>query len=376
MQNSESHNISGPEKDAYFSSLLKALDVLVKAMEGTNFSYQQEQLRRFGEENKWNWLRLPRENVYPPMAQLVKRVQQEYLWFHSIDASSNPEQNRAYFDTVGVSAASGLPWYASFAELHRLKREAPALLRQLPEYAQLAGRLHTLIMEDHVAESDVQTKGWGFIEDAFRRSFLEQIQDAELLGWQLSRHSMPPVARKRLSVGAEELWNIAYIDYFASSSLFHVYAVDIWQDITGEPHMTQQNGTGAVSDELTAKLHFGEDTPAWYVLRVIDNNFSNLHPVHVSRGIVGPFENKYITNKTENSPLPVTSSLLMNDGNAMLLRFSRQYSLAPNHEEVRGVLTQIVHQQDWRDEFIVCPAQYSKTVADSVLGTSVRVLEM
>ena len=74
--------------------------------------------------------------------------------------------------------------------------------------------------------------------------------------------------------------------------------------------------------------------------------------------------------------LQATKEIVAENSNAGLLRFSRQYSYAPNHEPFGEDLKQIIYKEDWRDEIIVCPARYLSKVSHSVLGTNVRIFGM
>jgi len=207
-----------------------------------------------------------------------------------------------------------------------------------------------------------------------KRSFLEQLQDTELLGWQSTGHSFLRAEKVR-PLGGEELWNLSLIRYDLASSMFQLYVMDIWQDLRDKQITEEKNGEIKVSSQLQQALRFGKDNAAWYILKEIDQQFKSLHPVHVSRALVGPFENKYLT-KPDSPPLSITRELLAEDQNVGLFRFSRQYSYAPNHETHGKELRQIIHRDDWRDEFIICPARYSSRVGKSVLGTNVKILEI
>ncbi len=363
--------VSGDEKNAYMANLDKALKVLVNGIKSVQNDYVVEAIRRFGDEHKWNWQRFPNETTtYALLSEMVEAARQNYEWFSFLIDSQNPEHNRAYFDTVELSTESGLPWVYSFIQLHKLRNDGGLMLKDMPDYGALAARMKALLMEDHVLLENVEAEANILHRQALRRSYLEQLMDAKLLNWEASGSSKP-TATKVMDLGVEALWNLTYARFSPATAAFHFYVIDMWQDIL-EPQIVN----GVLSSRLESSLQFGEGTSAYYMLGELDRQFRSIHPVHVSRGILGPYESKYTTKQGEIKFLPVTRELLAENPEAMILRFRRQYALAPNHEETKEGLRQILHRQEWSDEFIVCPAQYSKTVADSLLGTSVRILEM
>ncbi len=363
--------INGEEKVRYLSQLDNSLVTLAKSLGAETNELNTAALRAFGQQNNWDWNRLPRQEcTYQNLSQLVERVRQEYKWF---DWCINPKDNslnRGYYDEIRVSSESGLPWVFDFIELRRLKNDGPRMLKKMPSYADCACSLKQLLLEDTVEISEVPGKAREIQKSAMKRSFLEQLGEHEVLGVDTSGFSLEPRAKKIISLGGEELWNVVCMRYSPSSSQFQIYVVDVWQDIR-EPQITENHGVVSVSPALANSFRFAEDNAAWYIMRCIDENFRSLHPVHVSRGLVGPFENKYCNGKV----LPITKELLADDSNAGLLRFSRQFSYAPNHESVGGENRQIIYRDDWRDEAIVCSAGSASRVSKSVLGTNVRVFE-
>ena len=152
--------------------------------------------------------------------------------------------------------------------------------------------------------------------------------------------------------------------------------IDAWQDIR-DPQITEtEPGRGKISRELERSFTFGRDNVAWYILKTLDERFQGLHPVHVTRALIGPFETRYLTKPGSIKRLPVTDDILAHDPHAGLLRFSRQYAYAPNHEEHKETVRQVIHREPWADEFIVSPTRYAPKVSASVLGTNVRIIEM
>jgi len=188
---------------------------------------------------------------------------------------------------------------------------------------------------------------------------------------------MKPEARLVQRLGGEDLWNITFINYSPASSHFHLYVIDVWQDIR-EPQITlhEDNKTGIVSLPLSETLHFADENAAWYILETIDTRFRSLHPVHVSRAIIGPYENKYRVKPETVPALDIARTLIAEDPTTNILRFARQYAYAPNHRTVDEELRQIVAKENWRDEMIVCKGAYAPRVSQALLGRNVRIIEM
>ncbi|GEM_PF-4183960 len=372
--------LSGEEKERYLGQLDSSLRSLVSGLRQGRSSHSEDSLRAFGTQNNWAWNRLPSfsgtaSGTYSCLSELADRVRQEYEWFGWKTFPVDASKNRGYFEELTISAETGLPWQFDFIELHRLKREAPKLLQGMPDYASGTRQLRELLLEDYAELADVHARAEAVHKAAVKRSFLEQLAQSELLSWESTQYSMPPRASRVMPQGVETLWNVRYITYSLATSMFHVYVLDVWQD-EREPQITEKDGNTYVSQALERRLHFGEENEAWYMITAIDGAFKSIHPVHASRMTIGPFENRYLMRPDRIKPLPVTAELLKKDANAGLLRASIQYSYAPNHEAAGKEVRQVVHTEDWRDEIIVAPRGYSADVSASVLGTSVRVLEM
>lgn len=373
----EYYCVEGEEKAAYLSRLAVSLSALAQGFSLEKDDAKLVTLREFGTVNKWDWSRLPKqESASRQLSELVQRVRSEYSWFDWNVSSKDQSKNRGYFETLNISAQSGLPWVFDLIELHRLRKEAAAELAKLPTYDLLGRRYRDMLLEDYVQEADIAAKTTELHKTAMKRSFLEQLQNTELLGWEASKFSMLPKPRKVISLGGEELWNITFITHSLARGQFQLYVIDVWQD-NREPQIVD-NGSGEfkVSPQLTAALRFGEDNAAWYILRTIDEQFKSIHPVHVTRALLGPFENRYKTKADSIDPLPITAVLLAADLTVGLFRCSRQYTYAPNHEPYGEELRQVISKEDWRDEIIVCPAAHSSEVSRSVLGTNIRIIEM
>ena len=359
----------------YITQLDSFLEVLANGLSNTH--ERVSSLKHFGDQHQWNWNRLPlQQKTYQSLAKLVCRVRENYQWLNWKKDSSDPHQNKGYFEKLEISSESGLPWLFQIMELHRVQREAPQLLEQLPSYQQAGIALQELILTDHTALSEVKTAAEKIHIKALKRNYIEQLQNFPLLGWDSSGFSLEPQAAKVVALGVEDLWSISLIRYSPASGLFHAYVIDAWQDKV-EPQITEMPGTkqGLVSADLQKALKFHEDNAAWYILKTIDQKFDSLHPVHVSMAVIGPFENKYLTQNKGNKVLPIASEILRHDQNAGVLRFNRQYSYAPNKQTVDEISRQLIHQEDWNDELIVCPGAYSSLVAQSVLGTDVRIFK-
>jgi hypothetical protein len=373
MRELKTHVVEQEEQQRYLNQLDRAMGALSDGLTKDRDAQHLARLTTFAQEKQWDWKRLPKEQAtYATLSKLVERVRQEYQWFSWKDAEKNPEENIGYFERLNISAETGLPWFADLMELHRLRRESGKLLSQMPEYKDLVSRLHSSLTTDKLTPEQVQQLTQDLHKGAMKRNFIDMIRNASLLGWESKEFSMPAQTTLLLPLGAESLWNVTFIRYAMESGMYHLYTIDTWQDTQGEQHITQKG----ISKELHTNLQYGQNVSAWYILKEIDDSFSALHPVHVSRGLMGPFENKYRTLPGDISPLPITQSLLQADSNASLLRFSRQYSYAPSHKEEGEQLRQVLYREDWRDELIVCNPSHSARVSESLEGADIRIIEM
>ncbi len=370
------HDIDGEEKARYLHQLDRSLSVLEDHLATTKFV--DDALKEHGNANKWDWDRLPIDSkVYQTFSELVGIIRREYQWFDRIINEADPSKNRDHFQKIDVSAASGLPLSFNFMTLNRLKGEAPETLKKMPGYDQLVKGLRRLLMEDQVGIEDVQRVSTKFTDQALRRSFLEQLQQARLLSYQSGEHAIPPRAQLLRKIGGEELWTISLSNYISANGIFEVYVINAWQDVREPQIKALESGQGELSPALLRTLkNAGHNAKIRFMLSDLDERFKSLHPVHVSRGLVGPFECKYMTKPEDLGMLPITQDILSEDPNAAVLRFTRQYTFAPNHEVVDGEQVQVIPKEDWSDEIIVCPRQYSSRVSKSVLGTNVRIFEV
>jgi hypothetical protein len=232
--------------------------------------------------------------------------------------------------------------------------------------------LAQVLLEDTLGLEEVDVKGRTVHTDFLRRNYLENLQNAKVVTLD-GKGGATPSVRKVLEIGDEELWHLKYLSFIPGNNVFEAYVMDFWQDKKDEPQFTINGGEAQVSASLLGTLKYGAKNAAWFMLKQIDDSFPSLHPVHISRGIIGPFEGIYSPRNEE--VLGVCREILAKDPDFKLLRFKRQYSLAPNDREEGKEMRQVIHMQDWNDEILVCPGQYRQRVADSVLGTSVKVVE-
>jgi len=368
------HVLKDEEKARYLHQLDSSLKVIAQNVPLLKDKDKTRAVQLLAEQDNWNIQRLPQtSNTTQTLAQLVQRIREEYSWFNDTIDLQEPRQNKGYFSEININAESGLPWQYDLMELHRLKREGPKMLGELSSYKELLRDWQTMLLGD---EKEVEKVAKGATElqrRAMQRSFLEQLQHKELLGWESNGYSLKPSAERTLFLGGEELWNISFIRYSLASGMFQIYVMDVWQDIR-EPQIKLVDGKGVVSSALEGALKFGEDNAAWYIIKEIDEKFKSIHPVHVSRALVGPFESKYLTKPERIEPLQITQELLQKDPLMGLFRFSWQYAYAPNHEvNKQGELQQKIYREDWRQEVIVGSARYAGRIAESVQGTDVHV---
>lgn len=369
------HELEGKDKKEYLAKLDNALHSLeVNLATETDFK-QSHAVMDFGNSQGWNWDRLPEQDiVYTSLAGLIHQIREMYSWF-DWQIGTTPLENKGYFEKLQISAESGLPLCFQLMNLHRLKRDAVDELKKMPDYSVLARDLRTMLMSDTTELEKVVDKANTLHKNAMKRNFLEALQNASLLGWDTTKYSLKPQAKKLKEMGGEQLWNITFMRYSLASSQFHIYDIEVWQDIR-EKHITEEEDGVHISDELLNGFKFSEENTAWFILKDFDERFKSLHPVQVSRALVGPFECKYLTQPDEITRLEITDKLLAENSDATLLRFSRQFALAPNHVvNKEGELRQVTYREDWRDEIIVCSSKHSSQVANSVLGTNIRIFE-
>jgi hypothetical protein len=371
------HTICGQDKEGYLSKLDSALSrVITNLWTIDDRSHFERKVRPFGEKEKWDFGRLPKEvNTNRELARLTDLVKREYSWFGWHSSSITPTDNYGYFEDLNLSAESGLPWIFDHIRLHETRKKAQELLSKIPEYDDLSKQLTSMLEGDMVSIDEVKQKADAIHKEAMRRNYLERLQSSTLIGWENNRYSLEPQAHLSMKLGAESLWRITYIRYMPDSSMFELGIIDLWQDNLKPEIQLIKDNKGELSGPFNSKLNnFSKENPAWYIIYSIDDSFEGLHPVHVSRALVGPFENRYLTKTESANALQVTQDILKSDRDFSLLRFSRQYSFAPNHIEQEGRIRQITYRENWSEEIIACPCAYASKVASSVLGEDVKVL--
>ena len=358
--------ISGDVKEAYLKTLDNALECAAADFRRRTETKYPDEVVAFGKD--WDFSRLPeRQSLFPTIASLLERVREEYCWF-SYETSAKPNEQYGYFDELSINKQTGLPWQFDFIELHRLKREAPKLLERQKGYDVCVGDLKALLLSDNVGIADVSKRADKIHHSAMQRAFFERLIGKKIAGWEADDQTQRPGAVMVSDMGAEALWNIQHVFYSRAQGIFHAYVIDAWQD-REQPQIAQDGG---VSNELAKFLNFADDNSAWYMLKSIDDSFKSLHPVHITRVVVGPFENEYRTNPVS---MPFLAGVKGNRDNPML-RLTMQYSFAPNHVVGETSIRQVIRQEDFSDEIIVAPAKCVSQVAQSVLGNKVRVVGM
>jgi hypothetical protein len=191
----------------------------------------------------------------------------------------------------------------------------------------------------------------------------------------VGQHSLPPRARLVLDLGVEQLWSITLLRYLPDRAMFVAYVVDLWQDAREQLLAAGDNGP-IVSAALQEAFSFSAENPAWFVIASLDERFPSIHPVHVTRGIVGPCYHNFTDGPAGREMLPATRRILAADADVGMLHFTRQYSFAPLHEIRGGEARQVIYRQNWHEEVIACPARHAARLARSVLGTEVRVVQI
>ena len=375
MENTPGFKLSGDERQNYISGLDQHLARLSQGLTMEENTFQKKMLHDFGTTNGWDFTRLPQySNTYRVISGLVEVVRQHYQWFGKVINPENPELNRDYFDDIQLSNDSGLPWVFDFARLNSLKKEGINLISKTRAFNAAAQELQLLLLGDLQDKEQTISVSKEIHRDALKRSFLEQLQNYPLMNWKVGETGFF-AADKIMPMGGETLWNVYGVKYLPNNSMFEIYVLDIWQDVREpNPHIVEveKSGKASISKELEKSFIFGIDNTPWYVLRNIDDKFESLHPVHVSRALIGPFEHKYIKKRT----LPVMKDILAEDAEACALRFSRQYSYAPNHTATKGKIRQTIYRENCADEIITIPGKFAGKMAQSIQGTNLRILEL
>lgn len=378
MANTYSHTLTKDEKSRYLRQLDAALATLEMTLNQEQTTYRTEKIKALGERHAWDESRLPRPgSEYRTLAYLVGRIRKEYAWFHRAVNETAPENNYDYFEEIDVSADSGLPGVFSFVALHRSQEQAPSLLVTMPDYKDLAGNVEHLLRHDFTDTREIPALVSGLQQTALQRRFLERIQGKELIPWEAGKTELF-YARKIFSLPQESLWHLHCVKYRPEASMFEAYVLDLWQDNGGnEIQRGKTEEEGILSEAFKSALDFGIDNAPWYIISALDERFTQIHPVHVSRCLFGPFENKYHTRSGKIKQLPVLHDLLHSDASAGFLRASILYSYAPNHEiGKKGIRRQFVHRETWSDEYLAVPGHHAAQVSASLAGTDIHIGEI
>jgi hypothetical protein len=369
-------SLENSERIRYLTQLDSALDALIKGLALEKEAFPKE-IVEFGNKNQWKWTRLPTQmTIFSTLTEMVKKVRAQYDWFNDKVDPRNPMNNRAWFDKIDVSPESGLPWVYDIIALHRLKADSAKMREQMLDYPVIADNLSKLLTQDYAETSAVKAKAQATQREAMKRSFLEQIANAELLGWKAEEHSMAPKARLVADLMVEKLWNLSFVRFNPGNNFYELFVIDTFTDDQDQLIKQTSATEGEVSKRLQDSLVFGGTNDAPYMLRYLDSTFDTLHPVHLTRMIIGPFETKYLTKPHRGfEMLEPTAEIMKGNLNLGVLRCKRQYTYAPNSEQSDETIRQVTYDNDWNQEFIVCPAAHASEIAQKILGTDIRVIE-
>ena len=228
-------------------------------------------------------------------------------------------------------------------------------------------------MEDKVDPELVPMKIADLHKQAMNRNYLEHLKTADVFDWESTKINY--FAKQIVKEGGEELWTLKAIKYSLSAGLFETYLVDIWQNNLADPQLVlKDNGTVEIGDAIKSTMLAATVNSVWYILQSIDDKFKNLRPVHVSRAVLGPYENQYMTSSSALAHLLIMPELLNKDPDINIMHFSRQYSYAPNTNPKRKN-KQLIYRDNWSDEILIVPSKVAERVSDSVLGSNVRIFD-
>jgi hypothetical protein len=373
----KNHEIKSQDKWHYLRILDHSLEVLITNLKSGTPEKYTAALQTFGNKHDWNWHRISNiGNSYQILANLIQEVQEEYqllAWHYD---KEDPSNNKGHFYDVTVSSDTGLPWIYDLINLSKLKENADERLERLPTYNQINDQFRQLLMTDQESLSTIMsTVKYNCHRKAMERNFYEHLKQVNLICENRVEVKNNLKCTKVLDFGGESLWNISYAKLSSSLGMYNIYSINLWQDLLDPQIVGNDDGNVEITRGLRSKLNFGADSDAWYIISEIDKEFKSLHPVHVTKMLLGPFENRYQTKPETVNQLDIATELLIRNPQIGLLRANVQYSYAPNHEVADEGTRQIIHRHDWHDEIIVCPAQYSALVSNSVLGDRIRVFE-
>jgi hypothetical protein len=372
----QSIDILGVEKENYLSKLEKSLLSVSNSLRGGMTQTQKETINNFAKENDWDFDRLPDlEDSHKTTADLIDRIIQDYKWFSWDNKNKDPIENKGYFKKLGISISSGLPWVFDLVTLERLKKESKEILKEIPEYQKSALALKNVLLQDYIEIDDVKRTVKNYHEEAMKRNFLEKLNKSELIGWEQNGKDIKINSKKTIDLGGETLWNLSFIKYSAAYNMFEAYVVDLWQDNLGRPHIEEIDEGIKMSDKLISNLgRFSVENPAYFVLEELDEKFETLHPVHISKSLIGPYENKYMKMPRFNI-LPGIKEYVLTNPDEGALRFCKSYFYAPNHRDIDGKTRQILgKRENWNEQIVVCPSSYSKDLSKDLLGTDLKII--
>jgi hypothetical protein len=370
MRQSRHHTIAGDEKARFLNALDCSLACLVTALQAGKDWELSDALFSFGSKNQWDWSRLPTEiQDSSKLATLVQKAREFYTLFDWHEDKANPLNSRGYYTELGISTETGLPWAWDFIRLHTIKNNLSFHLLQTMPYEQGVMQLAELLTGDLRTPDEARLQVVGLHEGAMKRNFLEMLKENPLMSKSIEGYAYGPVVEKLVSLGAETCYSVSLLLYSRASGTFQAYVLELWQDIL-KPHIIETPEGFQLSSAFKDALWFAEQNAPWFILSSIDKRFESLHPVHVSRAIIGPYENRYMA-----AP-ELAKQLLIKAPDTALLRARMEYSYSPNHtENSECQLQQVLYRESWYDEIIVAPAGHAASIASSVLGDRVRVVK-
>ena len=359
-------------RDAEKSEYLKTLDLALASLSKSLYIQKTELQQPFIDFNPEKLILLPDVSIiFKSLGELVQVAKEHYALFDWIENNADPEKNMGYFDEIGVWTGSGLPWTFDFVELERLKIESSKIMAEMPTYDFLQQEMQKEIRSDRSDPTDLRVRVIGLYRDSMKRKFIEHLSSSEMVSW--NGNSTFTLAPKKISpLGLESLWQINMIVYSKGDSIMNLYSLIVSQD--NKMEYVSQKG---VSPHLLSRMNgFAVQNVSWYILNELDKEFPGLNPVHISRGILGPYETKYFTGNNVFGSIAIVKEILAEDESASVLRFQRQFCYSEGQDVVKGQLRQKTRQVDFRDQYLVCQPQYSGRISQSLAGSNVKIIEM
>lgn len=371
----EIFTMQGDEKERYLGKLDAALGVLATQIAHDVTLANFAPIREYGERHGWDLTgRMPHMDSIPgTFSSAVTTVRSLYDLFRNHTQEPDPKQNRSYFSELEFHATTGMPLSFAVRGLYTLKDDIGGQLRKFPTMPEAAASLASLLASDTTPVNQVPQEAATIKEGALKRSFLEY-----LASYPLPAYSTQSGIDARLITeeGAESLWSLNFTRLDMVSGFVTFYQVDLWQDFTGRLIQAKPNGV-EINTELRQILEFTQRPDPWYLLGKIDERFENIHPVHLSRCTIGPFESRYMTAEPEVPRLQFAQGIYKSDPEAAFLRCGWQYAFAPKSVDTTRkkavIRRQDLVREDWRSEVLVVPAQHTAAASQAALGTGVRV---